>query len=147
MKKQAGFTLIELMIVIGIIAILSAIAIPGYQGYIQKAALTDMLQSAIPYKTAVELCIIERGNSESCSSGASGIPEVKSSRYINSMTVIAGVITMSGRENLHGLNIILKPEWNRQEGIISWQKACNSSSESLKNNCRALFRFDDAEGD
>lgn len=41
--NQQGFSLIEIMVVIAIISILSAIAIPGYQGYMQKAAMTDVL--------------------------------------------------------------------------------------------------------
>ena len=70
MEKQRGFTLIELMVVIGIIAILSAIGIPAYQNYLRKAALTDMLQTFVPYRTAVELCAIDRGGVDNCDAAA-----------------------------------------------------------------------------
>lgn len=42
MNYQRGFTLVELMIVVGIVAILSAIGLPAYQNYLQRAALTDL---------------------------------------------------------------------------------------------------------
>lgn len=98
MKTQQGFTLIELMIVIAIIAILSAIGLPAYQNYLQKAALTDMLQTAMPYKTAIEICAIEHGSTGNCSAGSSGIPAGKGSRYVSAVTIQAGTITLTGQD-------------------------------------------------
>ena len=73
MDKQRGFTLIELMVVIGIIAILSAIGIPAYQNYLRKAALTDLLQTFVPYRTAIELCALDHGGLTVCDGGSNGI--------------------------------------------------------------------------
>lgn len=80
MISQRGFTLVELMIVVGIVAILSAIGLPAYQNYLQRAALTDMLQTMVPFKTAVELCAIERGGPDACQAGQRGIPQGTTSR-------------------------------------------------------------------
>ncbi|VUS40744.1 Fimbrial protein [Klebsiella pasteurii] len=80
MDKQRGFTLIELMVVIGIIAILSAIGIPAYQNYLRKAALTDMLQTFVPFRTAIELCALEHGGLTPCDGGSNGIPSPATTR-------------------------------------------------------------------
>ena len=61
MKKQQGFTLIELMIVVAVIGVLSAIAIPAYQDYVKKGALGSALATATAMKTPVEQYIADTG--------------------------------------------------------------------------------------
>ncbi|MCZ4059279.1 prepilin peptidase-dependent pilin [Pantoea sp. LMR881] len=147
MNSQRGFTLVELMIVVGIVAILSAIGLPAYQNYLQRAALTDMLQTMLPYKTAVELCAIERGGPTQCQAGERGIPTAKGSRYVSSLSVTNGVITLAGQESLNGLSVEMLPVWDSSEGVISWQRDCTSSNSSLRDSCLEQFRFADKGAD
>ncbi|MDD2343801.1 MAG: prepilin-type N-terminal cleavage/methylation domain-containing protein [Tolumonas sp.] len=57
MKKQSGFTLIELMIVVAIVAILAAIAMPAYQTYTKRAKFSEAIAASGPAKTAIEVCV------------------------------------------------------------------------------------------
>jgi type IV pilus assembly protein PilA len=57
MEKQSGFTLIELMIVVAIIGILAAIALPAYSNYTAKAKYSEMVMAVAPVKTALSLCV------------------------------------------------------------------------------------------
>ena len=57
MKKQSGFTLIELMIVVAIVAILAAVALPAYQNYTKKAKMTELVAATGALKTTAEICV------------------------------------------------------------------------------------------
>lgn len=141
MNLQRGFTLIELMVVIGIIAILSAIGIPAYQNYLRKAALTDMLQTFMPYRTAVELCALEHGGLTRCDSGSNGIPPPATTRYVATMSVTNGIVTLNGQESLNGLSVTMTPVWDNASGITGWQRVCNIDSDgALKQACEDVFR-------
>lgn len=143
MHNQQGFTLTELMIVIAIIAILSAIGLPAYQNYLQKAAITDMLQLMMPYKTAIELCAMETGSVQNCNAETYGIPGEKGSRYTEKITISNGQITLNGLETLKGLRVQLFPRWDPKKGDLQWYKKCQSENRLLLNNCQSQFRFND----
>jgi len=66
MNAQKGFTLIELMIVIAIIGILAAIAIPAYQNYIKRAAYSEITAAMAPVKTAVDVCYASTQDLSEC---------------------------------------------------------------------------------
>lgn len=73
-KQAQGFTLIELMIVVAIIGILAAIALPAYQNYTLKAKFTEVVNSTAAVKTAAEICAQVEGKTDECSGGNHGIP-------------------------------------------------------------------------
>ena len=93
-NKAKGFTLIELMIVVAIIGILAAVALPAYQTYTQKAAFSEVILASTPYKSAVEVCSLTNALSE-CDLGTKGIPGTTSSQAVKSVDVVDGVITVT----------------------------------------------------
>lgn len=127
---KSAFTLIELMIVIAIIAILATIAIPSYTSYTQKAAMSELLRASSSYKSDVEICIYNTGNTTGCSAGSNGIQsgqsDVANTKYLKSISVADGVITVSGKGTLDNIGYKLTPKF--ANGSITWTSSCTGDS-------------------
>jgi len=93
--KNKGFTLIELMIVIAIIAILMSYAFPAYRDYITKTKLNEGTAMATAVKSAVSISFFELGGLTDLSSGINGIPDALDfvGSCVSSLTTVAGEIT------------------------------------------------------
>jgi type IV pilus assembly protein PilA len=95
-KLQKGFTLIELMIVVAIIGILAAIAIPAYQDYTIRAQVTEGMNLAAAAKAAVAESFLNRGKAplDRQTAGMSATPTDTNGKYVSSVTVTNGVISI-----------------------------------------------------
>jgi type IV pilus assembly protein PilA len=123
-KNMQGFTLIELMIVVAIIAILAAIAIPAYNDYMRKARFSEVMSVGAGYKLSVAECLNSIGTLTGCTAGANDIPAVPAnlgSVNMTAMTVTNGVITQTSTTNAGGRTSVLTPVIDN--GALNWEQS------------------------
>ena len=134
---QQGFTLIELMIVVAIVGILAAIAIPAYQDYTVRAKVSELLLAASNSKVAVSEFAQSEGT---LTASGTGLTVATDGAYVSSASVSAnGVITVTGTAAALGadsdVSIVLTPT-RATSGVVTWACSSTSSAKYLPASCR-----------
>jgi len=132
MKKQQGFTLIELMIVVAIIGILAAIAIPAYQDYTIRAQVSEGLNLSGGAKAAVSEFRMDRGiwPSDNTAAGLTTASTDISGKYVSGVGVANGVISVTYGNDAHAVLtaasaiLVMSPVANT--GSVEW--VCRSTT-------------------
>lgn len=133
-RQCRGFTLIELMIVVAIIGILAAIAIPAYQNYTVRAQVSEGLVMAAHAKTRVQESFLNRGDApaDRATAGLSPTAADTSGKYVQSVEVTDGVViaTFGNEANaiINGLTLTMTPYETTGFGVV-WR--CGSAAAPL----------------
>jgi type IV pilus assembly protein PilA len=120
---QKGFTLIELMIVVAIVGILAAVALPAYQDYTIRSKVSELILAAGSTRTAVTEAAQLR---DSLGNAGSGLAIGAGGKVQSALVSANGTITVVGNAALMGtanIRVYLRPSWNNTAHTVMWSCA------------------------
>ena len=129
--RASGFTLIELMIVVAIIGILAAIAIPAYQNYVVRAQVAEGINMVAFGKASIADAFLDSGEAPPTrvSAGLTPTPTDTNGKYVESVDIDDGVLVVvfgnDANAAIHGLTVTLTPYETREMGVV-W--TCGAST-------------------
>lgn len=136
-SAQKGFTLIELMIVVAIIGILAAVALPAYQDYTTRAKVSEVVLMAAPAKLAVSETSSSVGGLASVTASNSGYTFPGATKYVSGVTITdtTGVVTVASLVPGATGNIILTPT-DAGGGQLKWKCTTTIATKFVPAECR-----------
>lgn len=135
LQKSRGFTLIELMVVIAILGVLAAIAVPAYGDYVKKAKVAELITFAASAKTGISEYVMTNhaypANLEAAGISTPQTKFIKSAEWSPN-----GLLTVEGDESHIGAPVTLTFQATEQEGQISWTCKATAGAQFAPSNCR-----------
>lgn len=132
-KVQQGFTLIELMIVVAIIGILAAIAIPSYQDYTKRAKVGEMINMVSAAKTSVAEYAVTNGALPTTATQAGFT--AATSKYVSSLAWSSPNLTVAGKGDVNDVTIQFAATFTRTNGV-KWTCSATAGAKYAPASCR-----------